>query len=255
MSFGQINMSISEKIILNTRPIEDSDEFNKIIEAHGGKIISFPCIEIIPLTDYTELDRKISLLDNYSGVIFTSSNAAKIFFKRLIFLNVKFNEQIYAVGTKTEKTIEDFGYAVSLIPENYSAAKLADVILKENIKGKPLLFPRGNLSMQTILDKVDNIDDFIVYYTQRPETAAGTGKIKEKLNNKEINCVAFFSPSAVNNFLYFFPETKLDDIQLAVIGNTTLKRAEEMDLKVDIKPDISNSGSFAKAIINYYNAQ
>jgi uroporphyrinogen-III synthase len=247
-------MSVSEKIILNTRPVENSDEFNKIIESHGGKIISFPCIEIIPITDFTDLDRKIDSLNNYAGVIFTSSNAAKIFFNRLINLNVKFEGQILAVGSKTEKTIEDFEYPVSVIPEHYNSEELAEVMLKENINGKPFLFPRGNLSMQTILDKVDNIDDIIVYYTQRPDAAAGTEKIKEKLNNKEINCVAFFSPSAVNNFLYFFPETKLSEIQLAVIGNTTLKRAQEMDLKADIISDIPNSESFAGTIINYYNA-
>ncbi|HEY3251895.1 MAG TPA: uroporphyrinogen-III synthase [Ignavibacteria bacterium] len=246
-------MSISGKIILNTRPIEDSNEFNKIIESQGGKIINFPCIEIIPLTDFTELDQKINLLDNYSGVIFTSSNAAKNFFERLICLNIKFEGQTFAVGSKTKKTIEDFGYLVSHIPESYNSVQLAETILKENMNGKPFLFPRGNLSMQTILDKVDNVEDIIVYYTKRPQPLAGTKKIKEKLNNKEINCVAFFSPSAVNNFLYFFPEAKLSDILLAAIGNTTLKRAEEMGLKVNIKANISNSASLAGAIINYYN--
>lgn len=246
-------MSISGKTILNTRPVEDSESFNSILESNGAKILSFPCIQIKPVDDFSELDGKISSLDNYYGVIFTSSNAVKIFFQRLNLLNVKFGGRIFAVGERTKATLTTLGADVTYIPENYDSRELAKKLAKEREGNKPYLFPSGNLSMKTLTSYVDNVDTVTVYSTIRPNVTSGTEGIKKRLINKEIDCIAFFSPSAVNNFVVFFPEYQNGDSRISVIGKTTMHKAGENGLIVDIIAKTSTSQGLASAIIDFFD--
>jgi uroporphyrinogen-III synthase len=172
-------------------------------------------------------------------------------------LNVKIENKIYAVGEKTKEKIETNGYKVHYIPETYSAEELVNTLPEEEVKGKTFLFPRGNLSMKKLkegLTEYANVDEVEVYINSLPLNGSQVKlkKIGESLKAKEIDCLTFFSPSSITNFMTIFPEFAQKDIKIAVIGNTTKQKAVEYGLVVDILPLHSTAASLADSIIKYF---
>lgn len=197
-------------------------------------------------------------LNKYNGIFFTSTNAVKYFFERANFLNVKYCGKIYSVGEGTKQKIESYGYMDSFIPDVYSAEGMVESLPRKEIEGKTFLFPRGNISMdklQKALSESARVDQVIVYNNSLPSVEDLEERIDifSMIRKGEIDCITFFSPSSIKNFILLVPGFRQDKTKIAVIGNTTQKTAEEFGLKVDIIPSESTSSSMAKAIIDYFN--
>jgi uroporphyrinogen III methyltransferase/synthase len=248
------------KKILVTKEFSRDDEFDKILRHEGFELIYFPTIKISGIRDFAELDEKLAGVNKYDGIFFTSGNAVKYFFERANALGVEYSGKIYSVGKKTKLKVESYGYKSNTIPEKYSAEGLLESLPIEEIKTKHFLFPRGNLSMEKLkegLTKYAKLDEVVVYNNALPEDVS-EGKIAhimELMGLKQIMCVVFFSPSAIINLLKLIPGFKQNDIKLAVIGNTTQSKAEELGLKVDIVADRSVLESLAASIIDYFKRE
>jgi uroporphyrinogen-III synthase len=245
------------KKILITSARRTENEFESMLNSFGASVEYLPTIKIKPIDDFSELDRKLEVLDKYYGIFFTSTNSVKAFFERLKTSGRIFYGKIYAVGSKTKASVESFGYKVYFTPSGFSAEELADSINPEEIKGRKFLFPRGNLGGEALMEKlgpVCSIDDVIVYETAAAEVdAVHLNKIKKMIDKGIVDCISFFSPSSVDNFLKIIPEFKQNNIKVAVIGNTTSKGAANSGLRVDIIPVNSTAEDLASAIADYFD--
>jgi uroporphyrinogen-III synthase len=249
-------MNTTKKILI-TRASEANDEFGEKLTEAGFEVQYFPTISIKPVEDFSQVDKKIKKLGSYDAIFFTSANGVKYFMQRCKELNVKIENKIFAVGEKTKEKIEDYGYKVFYIPETYSAEDLVKSLPPEEVKGKTFLFPRGNLSMKKLkegLTEFANVDEVEVYINSLPLNGSQVKlkKIGEALKAKEIDCLTFFSPSSITNFMTIFPNFVQKDIKIAVIGNTTKQKAAEYGLVVDILPLDATSVSLAESIIKYF---
>lgn len=259
-------MSLKNKNILVTRDIEQSQEFVDLIKHFGGNAIIFPTIEIQKPDTWEELDNLLLSIDTFDGLIFTSQNAVKIFFERLknIFkenLNLE-KLLIFAVGEKTKIEIEKQNLRCTGIPESFDAENLAELMINHNISNKRFLFPRGNISREVLIEKVQKLGGtiypIVVYNTVCPEPA-NTEEIANKLLNQNIDVVTFTSPSTALNFFKIFSKWEIKNrintlTKIAVIGNTTAAAL----LKINIKPDIianpSTIEGLLKSIIKYFGS-
>lgn len=245
------------KKILVTRTSDGDSDFENILSSHGASVTNFPVIEIRPVEYFKELDNKISALNSYDGIFFTSTNAVRYFFDRIKQKKAEFSGNIYAVGSKTKASVESYGYKVYFTSPVFSAEELASSINKEEIKGKKFLFPRGNLSRDVLIEKlgaIADIDDVVVYETILPENnSILVKKIENILGKGEIDCISFFSPSAVENFLKIFPGFMQNNVKIAVIGKTTAESALSRGLRVDIIPVTSTAESVAEAIADCFS--
>jgi uroporphyrinogen-III synthase len=240
--------------ILCTRPADGAEEFKRILETSGAVVITVPMIEIYPVADQSLLDSKLDILQKYDGIIFTSSNGVKIFFKRAGERGIHIKNKIYAVGEKTKKAIEDSGYKVSMIPDSYDSVSLAKLLASGGGENLKYLFPSGNLSMKSIVSGLKNVDEIVVYETRKPLINQSFIELERSFKNNEIDCIAFFSPSAVSNFAELFPDYRNINADIAVIGKTTAARAEEIGLIANITAKKATGGNLGEEIINYYNA-
>jgi uroporphyrinogen-III synthase len=250
-------MSIRGRKILITRDENSDNEFAKILSEVGAETIFFPTISINDVEDHKDMDKVLSELSKYDGLLFTSVNAVKYFFERAEMFNVKYTGKIYSVGEKTKDKVESYGYDNSFIPGVYSAEGLIRSLPKDEIEGKSFLFPRGNISMKTLQDglaKYAKVDEVEVYHNTLPniDTEKGEHAIS-MIKNGEIDCISFFSPSSIKNFILLIPGFQQRDTKIAVIGETTRITANEYGLKVEIIPAESTSRSMADAVIKYYN--
>jgi uroporphyrinogen-III synthase len=243
------------KTFLLTRSRKERDELISELKNLGAEAINFPLIEIKG-TELSDSDlTRIKDVNSYDAIIFTSVYSAGIFLDLLRLNERKFDGEIFCVGDKTKQIVELFGYQVAFHPKKYSSEDLLKELPVERVKGKKILFPKGNKSMTIIssaLSRIAYVSDIIVYENFLPEySEEEIESIKDKLKNK-IDCVVFFSPSAVENYEKLFGRENYSELEFAVIGNTTLSKAEELGLNVKIKPVNSTIKDLIDEIKKYY---
>ncbi|MEP2969444.1 uroporphyrinogen-III synthase [Nonlabens ulvanivorans] len=71
------------------------------------------------------------------------------------------------------------------------------------------------------------------------------------LADVKYDILVFFSPSGIESLFKNFPEFTQDKTRIAVFGNTTMKTAEDMGLRIDIQAPTPESPSMTMAIENY----
>lgn len=179
------------KSLLLTRTHEENEFLKKYFKNKDINInlISAPLLEI-------EFKKKLSPLTKYNIFIFTSSYAVKAI------KNIKTLKKKYAfcVGSKTTSEAEKLGFIVFNAKGN--SKDLLSLIKKESIlKNSKILYVRGkNITMnfKEELKKMNfNIDQEIVY---RQKELKIKKEIFYKIQNGNINSVAFFSSNAVKSF-------------------------------------------------------
>ncbi|MCE1163793.1 MAG: uroporphyrinogen-III synthase [Bacteroidetes bacterium] len=241
------------KVILNTRPEGTGDGFETMLKEKNFRVINFPLIKIVPAQNYSEIEGRLERIEEYDGLIFTSGNAARIFLERAADIKIKVCCSIFSVGEKTKRVIEEFGYACEELPEKSDSKELAKMIVEKNGKDGKYLFPKGKIGMNKIQEYLQGADGIVVYDTVFPDNTDGIDDVRNMLNNNEVDCLVFFSPSAVKNFSAVFHGFIQDKTAVAVIGETTKKRAESAGLRVNIMPGRYTSEELANEIIKYFN--
>lgn len=247
-------MSLKGKIILNTRPASASGEFSRLLQSFGAAVLNFPTVEIHPEAVSPELDAKLKKLDDYDGLIFTSANAVRSFFQIIEAKGMKYRGKILCVGEKTSEAAKKYGYHAVMFSSSSGAEGLIENLTCGKYRNKRFLYLRGNLILNDIKGAVRNVDEATVYWNTKPAEPENLSAIKQLIHSKKIDCIAFFSPSAVRNFLEFFPEFSQDGIHIASIGKTTKSFAESSGLRVDIVPKVHTSESLCDAISEFYNS-
>jgi uroporphyrinogen-III synthase len=219
-------------------------KLSAVLKQGGADAVSYKVIEVMPVESLSELDERLKNIENYSGIFLTSLNAAEVLIDRMKQNNIKFSGKFYAVGVRICEMLKENGYESDSIPEADSAENLIKAVPEEDVKDKKFLYPRGNLSLRVIPDKLGsscNIDEVIVY---------NTVKIKNLSDDLEdMDCIVFMSPSSVESFLENNPEFRQGDVKVAAIGSTTAQRAEALGLRVDIVPERQSGTMLAEAIL------
>lgn len=108
---------LHDRHIVITRPIGQAAKLNKLVRAAGGEVISFPLIEIAPLSDYQTFENTISHLNAYDWAIFISSNAVQNAMPLVSKLKLPSNLKFAAIGPSTAAELTKFGVKNTLIPK------------------------------------------------------------------------------------------------------------------------------------------
>lgn len=194
--------SQTPKTVLLTRTKDKNKEFAEKLEALNFLVLYFPLIEIQKINQDI-LSSEINKINDYDWIIFTSQNSVNIFFEKLNELSISINPQtkIACIGKKTLKSINNYGYDVSLIPSSYVSESLIKEFEKIDIKNKKILIPISKISRDVIHKSLNNMGALCnkvdIYDTIKPS--------KETLNEliksfNKVDYITFFSPSSVKNF-------------------------------------------------------
>lgn len=168
-----------------------------------GDNIDFECKEFITAEKQEqnpfEIQDKILIFTSMNGVRFCLENGFKID-----------KNQIFVVGSKTEKSLLELGYKVE---KSFSyASELAHFVENNNIKGDIIHFC-GNLALD-IFSKDTHYHKVMVYQTNLLYP-----KIEQKYD-----IVVFFSPSGVRSFAKF---NSFQNLKTFAIGTTTEKELKQ----------------------------
>jgi uroporphyrinogen III methyltransferase/synthase len=256
-----MDMSLSGKTIVITRAANQAKPFAEMLGSLGAKIVLFPTIKISPPEDSDYIRKTLANLGAFQWIIFTSANAVRYFFN---YMNKKNNTlqkvKIASVGKKTTEVLKTFHLSPTIIPKTYTSNGLLNAIVKHDIRGKRILLPVSNLAgneLQEGLQAHGALVERLEIYKNIPDTDSKKELLLEKLEKHQIDCITFFSPSAINTFTELVGDKGITlinkkKITIAVIGSTTLLAAQEKNLQPTIQPSQSDERSFVEEIKKYF---
>lgn len=254
------NKPLFGKKILVTRTREQASYLSQRIEELGGEAIEFPTIQIDKPDTYDEIDRALGELEKYRWVIFTSTNGVAAFFDRMKKLNFDIRllhgAKLCAIGPATAKALQDMGFTIEYIPEEYRAEGMIDGLRDKIQPGDCILLPRADIAREVLIEELEamgaNVDNIHAYRTVVPEQSQS--KLVELLKEGEIHTITFTSSSTVRNFIQILGEENrklLSGIKLAAIGPITESTAREMGLHIDIQAEEYTIDGLVKAMVQY----
>jgi uroporphyrinogen III methyltransferase/synthase len=255
------------KTVVITRAQHQAAEFSRLLLGLGAQVIEFPTIEIIPPESWAALDDALDRLHVYDWIIFTSVNGVRFFIERLRERGKSVEDLkgigFCAIGPGTAREMEREKIEVHRVPKEYRAEALVGLLAEEGVTGKRVLLARAREARETLPEGLRDlgaqVDVVEVYRTVRPKHE--TSRFLRRLEEREIDVIAFTSSSTVSNFMETFRAERdrllrgLGGVAIAVIGPVTRERALELGLTVHVSPAAYTIEGLAMAMADYFSSR
>jgi len=252
---------LSGRQFLVTRSRDQAAAFVSLIEERGGTAICVPTIEIVPPEDYAPLDREIRDLDDVDILILTSANGVSAFFERL-FANEQYvgllnQVQVVSVGPKTDQALAEYAITADLVPANHCAEGIVEELLRQNLAGKKILYPRAALARPYLAEELRRagaeVADPVAYRTLAPLENAE--EIRRLLKSCRLDAICFTSSSTFTNLTAMLGEdlrSLLGTTELFSIGPLTSETIRKRGYRVDLEPAAWTLESLVEAMVGHY---
>jgi uroporphyrinogen-III synthase len=154
-------------------------------------------------------------------------------------------EPVCAIGPATADALRAAGYAVDIVPEEYTSSGLV-AALSDRVDGARVEVARSDHGSPVLLDGLSDagayVHETILYRLVRPE---GSGESAERAAAGEIDAVCFTSSLTVDHFLEAAGErgvreaalSGIADAVVGVIGEPTRETAADRGVDVDLVAD------------------
>lgn len=254
-------MSLTGKTIVITRDLIQAKKFAEKFEHQAAILLYFPTVKIEDGNfgdRYVEINNTLNL---YDWIIFTSSNAVHYFFKYVDSNQRELESlKIACVGKKTAEMLATFNLNPTVIPAIYTSQDLLKALTEYEMKDLRILLPVSNLAGRELEEGLKSrgaIVERIEIYKNVPYNNPDKELLIEKIDKNEVDCIMFFSPSAINGFVSLIGQDGISvlssrDIAIAVIGKSTAQAARRKGLHPDIIPVKSDEESFIQELEKYF---
>ncbi|MCI4625496.1 MAG: uroporphyrinogen-III C-methyltransferase [Candidatus Magnetoovum sp. WYHC-5] len=252
-----------QRIVITRRYIQEYERLERL----GAEIFEYPTIEPLPPESYEELDRCIDNVSTYDWLVITSANGMKFLFNRIIERNGDIRDlkgiKVCAIGIKTAKAVKSYGIKVDLVPEDFSAEGLSELLTSKdgfsttgNIQGMRFLLPRADVAREFFPSMVQQLCGYIdtpqAYRSVNPEFHSK--RIERYIKEGKITIITFTSAATFKNLQISIGGDVLrllSNTKIAAIGHVTKKAIESTGLTVDIIPKRATIEDMVNAIIDW----
>ncbi|QLC33477.1 uroporphyrinogen-III synthase [Halarchaeum sp. CBA1220] len=164
---------------------------------------------------------------------------------------------VCAIGESTASALRDAGYAVDLVPEEYSSAGLVDA-LEADVGGARVEVARSDHGSDVLTDGLEDaggyVHETVLYRLVRPNAA---GASTERAAAGELEAALFTSSLTVEHFLEAATArgvreaavAGLNDAVVGCIGDPTRRTAERHGIEVDVVPAEASFDALATAVV------
>lgn len=191
--------------VLVTRPRQQAGELADAILAHGGTVIEFPVLEIIPRETQTIIEA-VNHMRDPDIVIFVSPNAVH---HGLAYAE---SARIAVVGPATAAALESADRRVDICSASgYDSEHLLAEPALQNVAGKVVRIIRGSsgreLIADTLRDRGATVEYLPVYERTSPEySAAEIDSLEQQWRTGAVNVVTVMSVESFNNLVDLLPQ-------------------------------------------------
>lgn len=189
-----------------TRPAGQASRLTRMIEAAGGKAISFPLLEIAPLQDYSAFEQLLDDVATQDWLIFISSNAVQHAMPRL---RAKFTQwpaklRCAAIGPVTAAELRQYGVTDILQPaQRFDSEALLALPEMQSVQGQRVMIVRGiggrELIADTLRSRGAEVRFAECYRRINPQTDAG--KLQRLWHNGQLDTIVVTSSEAMRHLL------------------------------------------------------
>ncbi|RQG93987.1 uroporphyrinogen-III synthase [Natrarchaeobius chitinivorans] len=166
-------------------------------------------------------------------------------------------ETVCAIGPATADALREEGYAVDIVPEEFTSSGLVDTLAAE-VDGARIEVARSDHGSPVLLEGLEAagayVHETVLYRLVRPD---GSGDSAELAAAGDLDAVCFTSSLTVEHFLEAAAErgvrddalTGLADATVGVIGEPTAETASSQGLAVDVVPEEATFEALARAVL------
>jgi hydroxymethylbilane synthase len=243
------------KYIVITRPDEENKKLAKELKKLSLKTLSYPTIHIESNPLSKEAREQLQNLQQFDWVLFTSSNGVKYFMNTLEQLNINKSilksKLIGAVGPKTATEAKNYGLTINIIPEKFTTKDLGQAL--PDLKQKKVLLPRADIATPRLAQQLEKkgatVVNVPIYHTEYKKNKSAN--IIELIENGQIACLTFTSPSTLQGFIQNIAEKikkeTIQNIPVLVIGPVTAQAAQQFEFQKIVMADTyTTEGMIAK---------
>lgn len=239
--------------ITGTRSLRD--KLNKGLQKLGAQVFTVCDMHLVETPYISQLIEEIRYIKNYQWIVFTSQNAIKLFFDKMIACRVDrrclSHIKFAVIGGGTRQALQDYGYIADFIPEKFTTSSLAEEFVRKVSRQENVLIPRALRGSEELTKMLIENE---ISYKEIPIYDV-EGKLTE---NKEylpdMDCLVFVSASGVSAF---FDEMKASgkelqqNIKIACIGDVTVEALKKYNRNADIIADVSTADGLIDEIRQY----
>lgn len=249
--------------VLVSRAREQAGCLSELLRAEGAEVLEIPFIEVRPPRSYKCMDDALRLIGEYEWLILTSVNGVHALFERMEKLGIPKRRliplNIVAIGPATRAAIEKEGLPVAVMPKEYVAEAVVQV-LEGKVRGKRVLLCRAKIARDVIPRELRILGAFVdvveAYETVIP--AASRIKLRRVLRDQEKrpHAITFTSSSTVKNYVSLLGirsgKSKLvQGVWNASIGPVTSETLRDFELNVDVQASEYSIPGLIKALTEY----
>lgn len=168
---------------------------------------------------------------------------------------------VVSIGERTERALDDAGYEVDLLPDEYTSTGLVE-LLAPRVDGKRVEIARSDHGSDVLLDGLDAagayIHETVLYRLVRPDDAGESAALAA---DGDLDAALFTSSLTVEHFLDAAADRGVREAALAglatatvgVIGEPTRETAVDHGVDVDVVPDCAAFEALARAVLDRLN--
>ncbi|MDD2619796.1 MAG: uroporphyrinogen-III C-methyltransferase [Syntrophomonadaceae bacterium] len=247
-----------KRVVVTRARAQASQLLNRIRDL-GAQAIEFPSITIEKEANLGALYKAFQKIEEYNWIIFTSVNAADIFFAEMQNEAKDIRDlhgiKIAAIGTATKQSLEARGLRVDVVPEEYRAEGIIKTLRPYIKEGQWILLPRArgarNILPDTLRKWGAHVNEVYLY-----RAAASNQVSQDTLNSIKdgnLDYLTFTSSSTVSNFVKIIGAENVarlkNRFKVACIGPVTAQTALEQGFNVDIMAKEYTIDGLLKAIV------
>ncbi len=248
--------------VVVTRAMDGASRLAEMISELGGEPVVFPTIRITDPEEPELLNQAVSSLEEYDWLILTSVNGVDYFFRALTRQGLDSRAlgrlQVCAIGPATARELLKYNIRADLMPEEYKAEAVVDLLKDEAGAGRSFLLARAQEAREVLPEGLRALGGRVrvvpSYRTVAPEPAPAEG-LEQMFAHGEIDLVVFTASSTVNNLARLFQDRPLPQLlgraKVAAIGPITAATAVSLGLEVAVQAEEYTLEGLMDAIVSW----
>ena len=161
-------------------------------------------------------------------------------------------------GPSTARALAEIGITADVIPDQYLASAMVELLRDQNITPTNVLFPRSEIGRETLANGLkelgSNVDEVVAYSTESP---SDTGDLARAAYEEGIDFTTFTSSSTVRNLVDLVGGSPdlINTSKTVVIGPITADTAKELNVNIDIQAEEQSIAGIVEAITAYVSTE